>query len=221
MCILSACTQKPAQTKVPDRNFNPPSHTTVEPAVEQSATESAKGNLTNLELDSLAVLNQDSVSTMAVDSTVQEKEAAGLQVGDAKMVTGERNPVSNDGGIASGHTGDKEAKSGKETPKPALDLNTIPTWVKELMAGNFPKTEIQRSSKDGMDYFKVNRCVGCSDNMLTIFDENQKSICQIGGITGRDTCAEQGLSFSDWEVIYQSPRDAKIEKPSGSIFKNK
>ncbi len=224
MCLLAACSQKPPHTSNPD-SLPPKLETvqgsekteTVNSSTEESSTEEQVNQVDSLTFKQDVGEDQQSISNKTEDSD-------SLSISDDQSVAGQRTPINNSGEISSGNTDPKqpkEPKSGKEMGQPPVDLSTLPGWVSEIVRTKAARTLIKRSSKDGKSYFKVDRCVGCSDNMQTIFDENQKTICQIGGITGRDTCNEQGISFGEWEVIYQSERNAKIEKPSGPIFQNK
>lgn len=85
-------------------------------------------------------------------------------------------------------------------------LETI-QWLKEIrdgfdmQANPLPKKIIQYFYQ-GECVFLIDGCVGCADNLTTVYNVNQDVICEFGGIAGVDTCPDFDTEATGEIILY-------------------
>ncbi|MFK7771340.1 MAG: hypothetical protein AB8F94_04340 [Saprospiraceae bacterium] len=85
-------------------------------------------------------------------------------------------------------------------------LETI-QWLKEvrdgfdMQANPLPK-RITQYFYQGECVFLIDGCVGCDDNLTTLYNEDQDVICEFGGIAGVNTCPEFETEATGEIILY-------------------
>lgn len=94
---------------------------------------------------------------------------------------------------------------GCDVSNPAEDLD----WMQSLIA-NFELSQqatgirIESYTFNDEEVYLVNTCVGCSDNLLSVYNCQGEIICEFGGIDGRDTCGDFYENVSSKQFIYSN-----------------
>lgn len=87
-------------------------------------------------------------------------------------------------------------------------LETI-QWLKEIrdgfdmQANPLPK-RITQYFYQGECVFLIDGCVGCDDNLTTVYNVDQEVICEFGGIAGVNTCPDFDTVATGQVILYGS-----------------
>lgn len=104
----------------------------------------------------------------------------------------------------------KVAKASECADNPAENI----AWLKALIAqenstNSTAGLEVIQYSYKGNTVFSVNDCVNnCADAMLVFYDCNKEIVCQAGGITGANTCANFENEAVKQSVLFSSRNKA-------------
>lgn len=80
-------------------------------------------------------------------------------------------------------------------------------WLKEIrdgfdmQANPLPK-RITQYFYQGECVFLIDGCVGCDDNLTTVYNVDQDVICEFGGIAGVDTCPDFDTEATGELILY-------------------
>ncbi len=82
-----------------------------------------------------------------------------------------------------------------------------PEWVVSLIArfqseSDETKKEIVLYTYKGKDVYLVNKCMGCNDNLITVYSKSKVKLCEFGGLAGANTCPDFELEAKKIKVIW-------------------
>mgnify|MGYP000188359928 CR=1 FL=1 len=92
-----------------------------------------------------------------------------------------------------------------EYTDPLKDLE----WLKKIKTGfeqsaSPSKKRITQYFYKNNVAFMINECVGCADNLVTVYNCYGKVICQFGGINGLNTCPDFEEDASNKLIIWEN-----------------
>lgn len=71
----------------------------------------------------------------------------------------------------------------------------------DMQANPLPK-RITQYFYEGECVFLIDSCVGCNDNLTTVYNVNQDVICEFGGIAGVNTCPDFETEATGKVILY-------------------
>jgi hypothetical protein len=83
------------------------------------------------------------------------------------------------------------------------------TWLKKIkiemeMSEMAAGGQIIRYSYKGDDVFWVDRCHGCIDNLIDVYNCQGEVICEFGGIAGLNTCIDFHSEATDSTMLFNN-----------------
>ncbi len=54
----------------------------------------------------------------------------------------------------------------------------------------------------GETVFLIDDCHGCADNLITVYDCEKNTVCEFGGIAGKNTCSDFHENATNKKVLY-------------------
>ncbi|MFY7670648.1 DUF6970 domain-containing protein [Tenacibaculum sp. MEBiC06402] len=89
-------------------------------------------------------------------------------------------------------------------------LKNIKTGLEQSASDN--KVEIYEYSYKQQRVFWVDTCVGCADNLITVYNCSGNVMCEFGGITGVNTCIDFSSEASGKKLLWKNYDQAIINK---------
>ena len=91
------------------------------------------------------------------------------------------------------------------TNSPLEDL----VWLKEIKTTFEQSTSAQKKKIIQYTYknetvFLINTCVGCADNLTTMYNCKGEKICEFGGIAGVNTCTDFDESKANKKILWEN-----------------
>ena len=82
-------------------------------------------------------------------------------------------------------------------------------WLKKIknnfmLSSFYQKREIVQYTYNNETVFLVDACVGCADNLTTVYNCEGIVICEFGGIAGLNTCPDFGTSSTNKKVLWEN-----------------
>ncbi|WP_346883130.1 hypothetical protein [uncultured Algibacter sp.] len=109
---------------------------------------------------------------------------------------------------------DPSSKTCSENPLENIE------WLKELVNNtNANGLEIIQYDYKVQTVFSINSCLGCSDNLIIIYDCEKNKVCKFGGISGLNSCPDFDTEAKNETLLFSTRNCDKGTIISPKLYK--